>query len=128
MESLLNKTDPSWQHFVDILHEELEHTRNMPTWAVAVIISSCISTFLVLIGCGVGFVMIMKESKYRFDQNSESISNLVHSYSATSESGNSSTRVYDSDSIMVSENTNRKQKSNKGKRIKFDKSVEDIDL
>jgi len=51
-----------WQGTIERLQQELENARDMPAWAIAVVVLCAVSTFCVLVVCGFGCGLLVQQN------------------------------------------------------------------
>lgn len=126
MESLTNNTDPVWHGTIDTLQHELDQARDMPTWAIAVVVLCSVSTLCMLFVCGIGYGILLQQSSCSAGRRVESERGLLSSDSAAQKIDDLST--YDAESRPTSQapKNTRKYKSNNGS--KPDAGVDDMEL
>jgi len=58
-----NKTNPVWQHTIDTLQHELDKARDVPAWAIAVVLLYSVSTMCILLVCGIGCGVVIQQRR-----------------------------------------------------------------
>lgn len=81
MDPVGNFTLSSWQSTIDHLRSDIDAARDLPPWAVAVITLCAISTFVALIACGWGGLLLLSHVS-TYTSKLESNRRLLNSDSA----------------------------------------------
>lgn len=68
MDAYSNLTRASWHSTIDRLEEQLEAAREMPPWAVAVIVLCALSLLSMLVICGFGCGLLVQQHVNQEDQ------------------------------------------------------------
>jgi len=71
-----------WQGTIDRLQKELENARDIPAWAIAVVVLCAVSTFCVLVVCGFGCGMLVHQNYNTSKSAAAEHSSLLSSDSA----------------------------------------------
>ena len=62
MESLINNTNQVWQRTIDTLQHELDQARDMPAWAIAVVVLCFVGTLCMFLVCGIWCGILLQQS------------------------------------------------------------------
>lgn len=125
MDSIINKTNPVWQYTVDALQYELEQARDMPAWAIAVLVLSSVSTLCTFLICGVACGMIL-QGRSVGSRGVESERGLLSSDAAAQQTEDLST--YDVEPSSTPPPAKNKRKAQNSNRAKCEASVDDMEL
>ena len=126
MESLINKTNPVWQRTIDTLQHELDQARDMPAWAIAVVVLCSVSTLCMLLVCGIGCGVLLQQSSSNVGRRVESERGLLASDSAAQQVDDSS--AYDAESSPAAQAPKNRRKSKPTNRSNPDAVVDDMEL
>ena len=125
MDSIINKTNPMWQHAIDAMQDELDQARDMPGWAIAALVLSSVSTLCTFLICGITCGVIL-QARSGGSRGFESERGLLSSDSAAQQVEDLSTS--DVESSPASQPSKNRQIAKSIKRAKCEESVDDMEL